>query len=387
MRRSASRPVSVKNQRPNTKNRDRRGGIFWRLGQWVWCGSIWHKLAVVVLAFMVLVVGGLYGVARWYIGKHANEPLRLGTTFVANYAEGFGLDPETTLDAILGDMGMKRVRLVSYWKDIEATPGVYDFSKLDRQFEIAARHNAKVSLAIGLRQPRWPECHEPKWVQALPKSQWQPLLFNFIAAVVERYKTNPILQDYQLENEFFMTVFGECKDFDRQRLIDELTLVKRHDPSHPIVISRSNNWVGLPLGRPRPDQFAISVYKRVWDAMVTKRYFEYPLPAWFYASLAGGAELLTGKSMVIHELQAEPWPPNGQLVVNTSLEEQYKSMNARRMKDRIAYARSTGMRTIDLWGAEWWYWLKVKKNSPDVWNIVKEAVDDSQIKNRQLSSR
>jgi hypothetical protein len=47
---------------------------------------------------------------------------------------------------------------------------------------------------------------------------------------------------------------------------------------------------GFPTGQPQPDEFSISVYRRVWDAGWTHRYMEYPFPAWYYAFLAGIAE-------------------------------------------------------------------------------------------------
>lgn len=329
----------------------------------------------------------MYGVAQWYIHKHDKQPLVLGATFIPDYAESFGLNPKDTLQAMLSDLKLKQVRLVSYWSDIEPTPGHYDFSKLDWQFAMARQYGAKVSLSIGLRQPRWPECHEPDWVNIDPANQnaWKPQLFHFMEAVINHYKDNPALGDYELENEFFMKVFGECKDFDRSRLVDEYNLVKAMDPAHHVIVSRSDNWIGIPVGQPTPDEFAISVYKRVWDATITHRYFEYPLPPWFYASLAGSEELLSGKDMIIHELQAEPWTPNGKLITEISVDEMYKSMNPQRLKDRIAYGEATGMRTIDLWGAEWWYYMKVKQHDPGVWNVVKDAVAQADAQNRRLA--
>jgi hypothetical protein len=68
------------------------------------------------------------------------------------------------LNAIFSDLKIRHIRLVSYWKDIETSPGEYDFSKLDWQFDMANKYGAKVSLAMGMRQPRWPECHEPSWI-------------------------------------------------------------------------------------------------------------------------------------------------------------------------------------------------------------------------------
>src|SRR5581483_583878 len=141
----------------------------------------------------------------------------------------------------------------------------------------------------------------------------------------------------QLENEYFLSAFGECKDFSRDRLKDEAAFVKQQDPGHKLIISRSNNAIGLPIGQPQPDEFGVSVYKRVWDATITHRYFEYPFPAWFYGFLAGGGKLLTGKDLVIHELQAEAWPPPTENIKDAPVSELYKSMNPQRLQDRFSY--------------------------------------------------
>lgn len=371
----------------NKQNRADQKKWLKRVWIYAWRQGIWRRTLAILFSLILLFTAVSYGVGQWYVQKHAKEPLVLGTTFISGYAKSFGLDPKTTLDAIFGDLGIKNIRLVSYWDEIEPTPGTYDFSNLDWQFEMANRYDAKVSLAIGLRQPRWPECHEPKWADiSAPQDEWRPQLNNFISATVERYKNNPALASYELENEFFMKVFGECKNFDRQRLVEEYKLVKNLDSRHLIIVSRSNNWIGIPIGQPRPDVFGISVYKRVWDASVTKRYFEYPLPGWFYSSLAGWGELLTGRAMVIHELQAESWAPAGKDLKDLSVEEMYKSMNPERMRSRIKYGVSTGMRNINLWGAEWWYWLKVDKQEPGIWDVVKQAVAEADAANYKLQN-
>lgn len=374
----------VFNKKPEKKGKPARS-FFLAFKKWFWPTKFWRKLLVITASLCVLFTATSFGVAQWYIRKHSHEPMILGTTFVPSHAQSYGLDPKQTLQAILSDLNIKQVRLMSYWDQIEAQQGTYDFSQLDWQMEMAKNYNAQVSLAIGLRQPRWPECHPPQWSQGMTKDQWQPKLYDFISAVVNRYKDHAVLNTYELENEFFLTVFGECKDFDRARLVEEFNLVKKLDPDHVVIISRSNNWVGIPVGEPTADQFGISIYKRVWDKTITKRYFEYPLPAWFYASLAGWGQIATGKDMVIHELQAEPWPPTD--IQHASLPEQYKSMDPKRLKGRIEYGKATGMRNIDLWGAEWWYWLKVKKNEPAVWEVVKQAVAQSEADNQKLRSK
>jgi hypothetical protein len=358
-----------------------------RLWSYFWHSGLWRRIVFIFLAIVVAFTAGSYGIAQWYIQKHKNQPLVLGASFVPDYAESFGLDPQDTLNAMLSDLKLKQVRLVSYWEDIEPTPGHYDFSKLDWQFALANKYHTKVSLSIGLRQPRWPECHSPGWVNIDPNKpqSWRPQLNQFIEAVIKHYQHNPALQDYELENEYFLKVFGQCTDFSRARLIDEYNLVKAMDTVHPVIVSRSDNWVGIPVGQPTPDEFAISVYKRVWDATITHRYFEYPLPAWFYSALAGEEELLSGKDMIIHELQTEPWTPNGLQITQISVKEMYKSMDPQRLKNRINYGEATGMKTIDLWGAEWWYYMKVKQHDPGVWNVVKTAVAQADARNAKLA--
>jgi hypothetical protein len=288
------------------------------------------------------------------------------------------------LDAILNDLGVKQLRLVGYWDKIEKTEGTYDFSELDWQFQKANEAAAKVSLAIGLRQPRWPECHMPDWAGKQPMDVWSVQLKAFMKTVIERYKDNPALQSYQLENEFFLKVFGICPDFSRERLVDEYNFVKDLDPTHPVIISRSNNALGLPLGQPQPDAFAVSVYKRVWDVTLTKRYVEYPFPSWFYGFLGGAGKIMTGKDLYIHELQAEPWPPNHQDIVDTPLEEQSKSLNAERLKHRFEYGKATGLRSIDLWGAEYWYYRKEVLKDPSVWDVAKEQYRLAEEENKRL---
>jgi hypothetical protein len=345
----------------------------------------WHKLLSIFIALILLTLGTMYGIAKWYIASESNTPTTLGVSFVPDYAQYLGVDPQTAMLAIVNDLGVHDFRLTSYWSDIEPQPGVWDFSQLDWEFALANQTHSTVSLSIGLRQPRWPECHLPTWVQGEPKNVWYPQLQTFMGKLIDRYKGNSALSNYELENEYFLKVFGTCTDFSRDRLINEFNFVKKTDPNHPVIISRSNNALGLPIGKPTPDIFGVSVYKRVYDKTITHRYYEYPFPAWFYGFLAGAGEILTGKNMIIHELQAEPWPPTP--LATTSIEEQNKSMDAARLKSRFQYGEATGIKTIYLWGAEWWYSRLVVNHDPSVWNVAKSEFTAARANNTKLELR
>ncbi len=339
----------------------------------LWSRNIWNKALISLSVVVLVMVSSMYGIAQWYIFTHRDQPIEYGVTFIPSYARYLGVKPKETFQAILTDLKPKHVRLVSYWDVIEPTRGTYDFGELDWQMEMAQNAGTEVSLAIGLRQPRWPECHMPAWHLNQPKEVWYGDLKKVMTATIERYKSHPALHSYQLENEFFLSVFGECPDFSRDRLVDEYNLVKQLDPDNPVIISRSNNAIGFPINEPKPDAYGVSVYKRVWDKTLTKRYVEYPFPAWFYGFLAGGSKLIDGRELMIHELQAEAWTPEGYEIKTAPLSELHKSMNPERLKNRFEYARASGMKRMDLWGAEWWYAMKETRGEPGLWEA---AVDE-----------
>jgi hypothetical protein len=342
-----------------------------------WRKSKWHKAVVIIAGIFLICLGTMYGIARWYIAQESSKPLIMGTTFIPSYASSLGVNPKDAMDALIKDVGVRHFRLVSYWDQLEPEQGRYDFTELDWQMEKAEASGSKVTLGLGLRQPRWPECHMPSWAQNKPVDEWQPQLEKFIGQVVNRYKNSPSLDSYQLENEFFLKGFGNCTNFDRDRLVSEAKLVKKLDSKHPLIISRSNNAIGMPVGDPTPDEFGISIYKRVWDATLTHRYLEYPFPAWYYAFVAGLQKILTGKDMIIHELQAEAWPPNGKFMTEISLDEQNKSFNAERFESRVEFGKATGMREIYLWGSEYWYYRLVKLHDDSLWKVAKQTFHDN----------
>lgn len=344
----------------------------WRAYLRFWHRNAWSKIRVIAVCTFLVVLGGMYGIAQWYIFSTRHQKDILGVSFVPAYAESLGLDAKQTMDALINDVGVRHFRLVSYWDQLEPQKGVYDFSLLDWQMQKAEASGSKVTLSLGLRQPRWPECHMPAWAVNEPQSEWQPQLETFITQVVQRYKNSPALDSYQLENEFLLKGFGTCTNFDRNRLISEYDLVKKLDPKRTLIVSRSNNAIGFPVGKPTPDEFGVSIYKRVWSAPIG-RYLEYPFPAWFYAFLAGGQKIITGKDMIIHEMQAEAWGPNGKNLTEISLDEQNKSFNAERFEGRLKMINGTGMHEAYLWGAEYWYYRLVHEHDPSVWNVAKDA--------------
>ena len=47
-------------------------------------------------------------------------------------------------------------------------------------------------------------------------------------------------------------------------------------------------------------------------------------------------------------------------------------MNAVRLKARFDYGRGSGLKRVDLWGGEYWYYRLVKLQDPSLWNVAKQ---------------
>lgn len=298
-----------------------------------------------------------------------------GVSFSTKYAEELGLDWQETYTALLDDLEIRNYRLMSYWDDTEPKQGSYEFADLDWQMDEAAKRGATVSLSLGLRQPRWPECHRPDWYPKLPREEQDKALFKFLETVVNRYKSHPALISYQLENEAVNSWFGTCtdKDIDTVRLQKEFDYVKSLDSMHPVWMSLSDQH-GLPVNGPVPDKYGYSVYRIVWNDKTApfKFYLTYPTPVWYHRSRALWISAFKDRDIFIHELQLEPWAPEA--TVNVSIEEQDKSMDVKQMEENVLFARKIGRNEIYTWGGEWWYWRKTTLNDPTIWEKARELL-------------
>lgn len=183
-----------------------------------------------------------------------------------------------------------------------------------------------------------------------------------------RYRDRQAIEYWQVENEPFFP-FGKCPPLDKDFLQQEIDLVKSLDPNHPVIITESGEWSPWIFAAQYGDLGGTTLYRTVWVEELGI-YFTYPLPPVFYARKAFLIKKLFNKRVICGELQAEPWRPK--LLYDVPLKEQKKTMNLSQFKKNIDYAKKTGLDTFYLWGAEWWYWLKQKKNQPQIWNQAKQ---------------
>jgi len=287
-----------------------------------------------------------------------------GVSFSAKYASEMGMDWKKAFTKLCQELPFERLRLMTYWDLAEPSQGRYDLKVITWQLKTAARYGKKVSLCLGMRQPRWPECHEPAWAKKLDQAARHQALYEFIEKVVEQFNNDPTIESWQLENEALNKGLGHCTDYDRNRLRREFELVKRLDPKRPIIMSTSDS-VGLPLRQPRPDIVGFSIYKTQWR---NGRYYRSKTPAAWYRLRSWLVSTLIRRPVIIHELQTEPWGPEA--TYKLPLSEQARSMDATKLQQMLKYAQTTGIDHIDLWGVEWWYWLGAKHEDWSCWEAV-----------------
>lgn len=319
----------------------------------------------ITLAFFILIF-----IVGWNWPSKVSE-YDYGSTFSAKYARELGIDPEKTFDAMTDELGIKKVRLIAYWDDIESIQGQYDFSDLDWQMKKAEEKDLEVILTVGRRVPRWPECHTPKWAQEQDWTQKKESLLIYMKEVINRYKDYDSLKIWQIENEPFLTVYVPeiCgSELDKKLLDREIELVRQlDDRNRPVLTTDSGNlgtWSGA---YKRGDIFGSTFY--VYLSNETIGGFRTIANHNFYKAKSLLFSLIHGsRPTYLIEVSMEPWLTNS--IPESTIEEQLEFMNIERLGEIIEMSAKTNFDEQYLWGVEWWYYLRVN-GYPEIWDYLK----------------
>lgn len=306
-----------------------------------------------IVALSILLV--LLGVASLIFEKTNPSQVKFGVTFTPRYARYLKLDWQKTYTQILDDLQVKNLRLPSYWDTVEPQKGQYDFTETDYMLQEAAKRGAKVILVLGVRQPRWPECHLPAWANTLSVTNRRQKLLQFVEKTVERYQDHPAVWAWQVENEPLLQSFGEgCDMPDKDFLKSEVALV-RGISKKPIIMTDSGELGFWVTSMQMSDIFGTTLYRQVYDKFLG--YTAYPLPASFYNLKSNLVRYLfagNNQKTIVVELQAEPWFADGKLL---PADQQAKLFTPDNLKTYVKFAGQTGFDEVYLWGVEWWYFM------------------------------
>lgn len=304
-----------------------------------------------------------------------------GITFSSIRAQELGFNPPDLLRTILADLHPDKVRIPAYWSELEPEQDQFDFTMIDSLLnEAKLQQGTEVVVVLGKKQPRWPECHQPQWVNSLAPEQQEQVTLNMISKTVSHLKNSKAITAWQIENEPYFQYGPECPVTSKSLYETELATVRQLD-SRPLIATDSGEkgmWINAAWSG--ADILGTTMYREVYHDKKGK-YLTYPLPGWTYNIKAGLVKLLTGADEVIGvELQAEPW-----LIVSnptvTAKEEQLKHMNEDIFRNNIEYAAKVGLPENYLWGAEWWYWMQKEHSDSTMVNAAKELFNETIITN------
>ena len=320
-------------------------------------------IKILLRLIMLLAVLFLILIAVFSIGSNKPaEKMAWGVNFSQKHASALGLDWRETYSAILDDLGARHIRIASHWDLIEKEPGSFDFSDLDWQIDTAATRNAKIILAVGMKTPRWPECHLPGWTENKDLAWVESRTANYVRAVMERYRSNLNIVAWQIENEPFF-YFGECPPLDPEFFEKEVALARQIDPDRKIMVTDSGEFSSWFKAASLGDVVGTTLYREAYFHRL-KTFLAYPLTPTFYRRKTQLVDWFYGKKVVPVEVQAEPWFQSYPLGVPGQKNQDF---TLDKFKNNLEYVRRTGFDEAYLWGAEWWYYQKVKADNSSFW--------------------
>ncbi len=335
------------------------------------------KMTATILITTGLVWLGFASYAR-SIPVDSEREVVWGVTYSRRFARGLGVDWQGTFDAILRDLGPKKIRLAAYWDEIEKSPREFDFSELDWLVRRAGEAGADVTLVVGLKVPRWPECSFPAWVYGHEPIDREAALRSYIQHVVERYRLETTISRWQVENEPFLW-FGKCPRRGYGFLEEEIALVRAIDPARPILVTDSGEFGLWARSVLFGDEFGTTMYRKVYNRGVSPflGVIEYPLAPSFFRLKEQMVRFFTGtrdKPFLVVELQAEPWGTRA--ISEMTYEEQIELFSPDYFGETLHYARDTGFSEYYLWGVEWWYFVGKKYEDWRYWEIGREILSE-----------
>jgi hypothetical protein len=305
-----------------------------------------------------------------YVLPPVNPHQSYGVTFSTKYAKQLGIDWKAAYQAILTDLEVKTIRLPVYWDDISPSEGRFQFDEYDWMVIVAKQHHASVILVVGQRVPRWPECHVPQWLKESSDDVVEIAETTMVERVVDRYKDHVAVRAWQVENEPYLSVFGECRKTDRTHMEQLIDLVHTLDPSRSVVVTDSGELGKWYKARSKADTFGISLYRTSHNPYFG--YIRYVIPPSFYHIKHAATNLLAhpeNQSWIISELQLEPWSPID--ITQQDQATQMKLMNRAVFNEAIGYAQHVPVEEVWLWGVEWWYWQYQERNFAEPWLAAK----------------
>jgi hypothetical protein len=311
-------------------------------------------------------------------------PVQVGISFSPRRAAYLGLDYQSAFTR-LEAMHFRVIRLSAYWDQIDQD----GYTQLDWMMSEARRAGQPIALTVGMKALGWPEFFIP--ASAMPAagmtqgqdvasdSSLRDATLSFVADTVLRYRDNPALIAWQVENEPFNRAGPQRLWIDAEFLRDEITSVRQLDAHHrPLIVNAFSHfnlvfdqasarqgfdlrqWLGFEADSAerdglsvlnRGDVLGLDVYTAIGYSFLGQDHMSNADGDW-PDRLARVRDLVRkqGKQAWITEAQAEPWEPGANSYADP------KSTSPQAIRSIFANLKDAGFSTVLFWGSEYWLW-------------------------------
>jgi hypothetical protein len=324
------------------------------------------------------------------------KPPLLGTTFSQLQCAYLSLDYTETLDALL-TLPLDVYRVCAYWNEIESIENTYNFEILDTIIGKISEANKQIVLSVGIKAPRWPEFHFPRWIKdehdvekrncaldTAPKIATKG--YEFTKKVLERYIPNPKVKYLLIENEGLNNASFTSGRYLSYAFVNSEVFLARSlkRPDQKILC---NNAIDLVPPWPANDEDKLNLSLTLSDAVGINVYTKVPItdstylqPNFIYWwKLRRWLRKIqkADREPWITEAQAEPWEKhNGQGSVVHIDQLEYPSASPEKAIALVSKLAHIGFPNILMWGSEYWYWHKAQGRN-EWWNAITELGTES----------
>jgi hypothetical protein len=311
-------------------------------------------------------------------------PVQVGISFSPLRAAYLGLDFKTAFKR-LEAMHFRVIRLSTYWDQVDGE----GYGQLDWLMSEARKTHQPIALTVGMKALGWPEFFIP--ASAVPvnglrqgqdvasDSTFREAALSFVGDTVLRYRDNPALVAWQVENEPFNRAGPQRLWIDAEFLRDEITSVRQLDAHHrPVIVNAFSHfnllfdqasarqgfdfrqWLGFDadsaerdglsvLGR--GDVLGLDVYTAIGYQFLGRDHMSNADSDW-PDRLARVRDVAhkQGKQAWITEAQAEPWESSDLTYANP------RSTSPQAIRGIFENLKDAGFTTVLFWGSEYWLW-------------------------------
>src|SRR5256714_12221658 len=175
-------------------------------------------------------------------------PVQVGTSFSPKRAAYLGLDYRSAFPR-LEAMHFRVIRLSAYWDQVEAE----GFEQLDWLMNEAKRSHQPIVLTLGMKALGWPEFYiPPSTIPAAGISTGQDVASDatlrdatlaFVSETALRYRDNPSLIAWQIENEPFNRAGPDRLWINASLVREEMSSVRQLDTHHrPLIVNAFSHF-------------------------------------------------------------------------------------------------------------------------------------------------